>query len=469
MSSSRESISPTVPYGYEPSARVDWFAWVTSLLQRHGVRRARRAVGTSGVLILARGVSLLSSLVIVPATIKYLSADGYGVWMTLLSLLTMLSLADLGVGNALVSRIAVAVALHDDPAVAKDTSTAFTMFSVIAVMSSIGLLVAYFAVPWFRVFNLAEGSVLAEQAGKAVLILVAVQILRIPLDLVLHLRRGRQEGYVNALLDIPAALLKVVLVLLSVRVGCPLYLVVLAASVSPLIVNALNWILLVSSHREYLPRRAFFDSGRARELLQNGGLFLALQVAVLIGYSSDNLVAAQLLGPAAVSQYAVPSQLALMGMGFISLLSAPLWGAYAEANARRDYSWVRSTLQKSMCISLAFAFVFAAGLVAVGRQVVSHWSRGSVRPTLLLMLGLAAWVVLGSAGAALSVFLNAMKVVRLQVICSMLMAVSNILLSITLVGHVGVAGLVWGTTISYSVFIVLPYSVLVPRYLRSLR
>ena len=63
-------------------------------------------------------------------------------------------------------------------------------------------------------------------------------------------------------------------------------------------------------------------------------------------------------------------------------------------------------------------------------------------------------------------FLNAAHIVGLQVVCSGLMAVANILLSIVLAQRFGVAGVIWGTVIAYSVFIVLPYSVLVPRLVR---
>ncbi len=68
---------------------------------------------------------------------------------------------------------------------------------------------------------------------------------------------------------------------------------------------------------------------------------------------------------------------------------------------------------------------------------------------------------MGGGAHLIAMFLNAAHVVGLQVVCSSLMAVANIMLSIVLAQKFGAAGVVWGTVISYSVFIVLPHSVLV--------
>ena len=49
------------------------------------------------------------------------------------------------------------------------------------------------------------------------------------------------------------------------------------------------------------------------------------------------------------------------------------------------------------------------------------------------------------------------------------MAVANILLSIALARRIGVSGLIWGTVISYSAFVVVPYAFLVPRLVQRMQ
>ena len=119
-----------------------------------------------------------------------------------------------------------------------------------------------------------------------------------------------------------------------------------------------------------------------------------------------------------------------------------------------------------MILTASAAAVGGCLFLFTGSWIVELWSRGAVHPSEGLLSGLAAWIVLGSAGAALSMFLNAAHIVGLQVVCSTVMATTNIGLSVLLAHRIGVAGIIWGTVISYSAFIVLPYSVLVPKLLR---
>ena len=65
-------------------------------------RRLRRAFATSATSLVARVSGLVSFLVIVALTVPYLGPERYGVWMTVLSVVGLLTLANLGMGNALI-------------------------------------------------------------------------------------------------------------------------------------------------------------------------------------------------------------------------------------------------------------------------------------------------------------------------------------------------------------------------------
>jgi O-antigen/teichoic acid export membrane protein len=152
----------------------------------------------------------------------------------------------------------------------------------------------------------------------------------------------------------------------------------------------------------------------------------------------------------------------------LTVFLSPLWPAYAEALARGDRLWALKTLRQSIFMATSVAAAGALVFVLVARPFVNLLSSGKVEPSQGLVLGLSCWIVLGSAGAALAMFLNAAHVVGLQVVCSILMAGANIVLSVVLAQRFGVAGVIWGTVIAYTAFIVLPYAVLLPRYVRNI-
>jgi O-antigen/teichoic acid export membrane protein len=65
-----------------------------------------------------------------------------------------------------------------------------------------------------------------------------------------------------------------------------------------------------------------------------GMLFLVLQVAVAVAYSSDNIIVAQVLGAEAVTEYSVPMKLFSIPALVLAVLLIPLWPAYGESVAR---------------------------------------------------------------------------------------------------------------------------------------
>jgi O-antigen/teichoic acid export membrane protein len=296
-----------------------------------------------------------------------------------------------------------------------------------------------------------------------------VFLLTIPVGVVGQIRLGYQEGYVTAWLDAAASVLGVVGVVAGIAVGAGLPWLVAAAAAPPLATGLVNWILLLRARPALRPRISSAGRRHAKVLLRSGGLFFALQLAIVVGFSADNFVAAQVLGPAAATQYAVPSRLALAGVALIAVLALPLWPAYAEALARGDVAWVLRILRRSLIATTAAALAGAVVFVSIGGPIVDAWSRGAVDPGWSLLVGLGLWLVLGSVGSALAMFLNAAHIVRMQVVCASLMATANIMLSIVLARRIGVAGLIWGTVISYTLFVVVPYAVRVPRLLVRLR
>jgi hypothetical protein len=70
--------------------------------QRRTVAVVRGAVSA----VLARGVSLVTSLAVVPLAVGYLGGERYGVWATIAALRNWLLLVDLGLGNELTTALA---------------------------------------------------------------------------------------------------------------------------------------------------------------------------------------------------------------------------------------------------------------------------------------------------------------------------------------------------------------------------
>jgi O-antigen/teichoic acid export membrane protein len=198
-------------------------------------------------------------------------------------------------------------------------------------------------------------------------------------------------------------------------------------------------------------------------------MFFILQVTVALAYASDNIVAAQVLRATAVPDYAMPMKLFSLAGIFPTLLFAGLWPAYGEAIARGDIAWIERTLKRTLSTTLVVVGVPAVGLVLFGREILHLWVGDAVRPGFALMAGMGAWCVLSALGNTVAVFLNGANELRAQVLCSLAMAPTAIVLKIVLARMWGLPGIVWAIVFSYVVCTALPLAWLVPHRMRELR
>jgi O-antigen/teichoic acid export membrane protein len=429
--------------------------------------RYRRATLSALVSYAARSVTLVTTLVSVPLTLSYLGPERYGMWMTISSIIALLSFTDFGLGNGLLNSIAAANGKSDRDAAARFVSSGLVMLVGIAAVIGTLFFLVYGLVSWPRVFNVTSSTATAE-AGLATAVFVACFLINIPLSVPQQVRVAYQEGYINSLFVGSGNLLGLALVLLAISTHAGLPILVLAMAGAPLLTSAVNAGLLARTRRYLRPRLSLVSRGSASALLRTGLLFFVLQLAVAVGYSTNAIIVAQLIGPDAVSEYTVATKLFLIPTTLVSLALLPLWPAYREAIVRGDSSWVRQTFLRSLRLVFGIAVPFSFFLVVFGIQLVRYWVGTTVQPSFILILGVGIWTVMSGIGNAFAMLLNGAQAIRPQVIMATLMASANIALSIWLTQRIGVAGVVWGSIIAFGIFTLAPVCAYVPRLLRRI-
>ncbi len=245
---------------------------------------------------------------------------------------------------------------------------------------------------------------------------------------------------------------------------------VLAMAGAPIVATGINAVVLFGIRRPWLlPRMNIVSNSTLQKVLKTGFLFLVLQIAGAVGYQSDNFVISHFLGASYVPQYAVSMKLFMLVPLLIGFVLSPLWPAYGEAIARHDVPWIRKTFPASLKLALSLNLTAAMLLLFFGSTIIHLWVGSSVNPPFILLLGLALWTALNGLGGPIAMLLNGTNTIGIQVICASSMAISNIAVSIFLVGRIGVAGPIYGTVITWTVFNLIPYLIYIPRMFSSWR
>ena len=93
-----------------------------------------RKIGKNVLLLgLFQSISIISSFLLVPMTINYISTSQYGIWLTISSIVGWFSLVDIGLGAGLRNRLTEALAKHDTVLASKYVSNTYLMLGIIVL------------------------------------------------------------------------------------------------------------------------------------------------------------------------------------------------------------------------------------------------------------------------------------------------------------------------------------------------
>jgi O-antigen/teichoic acid export membrane protein len=232
---------------------------------------------------------------------------------------------------------------------------------------------------------------------------------------VLRVFAGLQRSFEVGLVSCAGSVLTMVLIWVATRVhaGIPVLFAVTFG------VQALIGIVLLA----LLRRRQLIDcSGgllqvisSGREYLGAGSLFLLLQIGAMIGWGADTLIISTSLGVAQVAIFNVTQRLFFFVNQPLSILNAPLWVTYAEANHKGDKNFLRSTLKRALVATFILALLGAVFLCWAGQFLIEHWTQGVIAVPMGLLLAYGAWTVVESTANAFSMFMNGCSLLRPQV------------------------------------------------------
>jgi O-antigen/teichoic acid export membrane protein len=418
--------------------------------------------------LIARGLGLLIIVLSIPLTLNYLGLERYGMWMVITSLVGFMAFADLGLGLGLMTILARNSGTDADSVARDFVSSAAVMLALIAAVGGVILGASWHWIPWANVFNVS-GRAAVTEAGPAMAVFLSLFLVGLPLTVVQRTQLAYQRGYIHSAWLVAGNLIGLAGLVAAVRIHAGVPWLVLSVVGAPVLGALANFGTFFGGRNPQLrPSIRLASVSKSLVLFRSGIAFFALQLGAAIAYSTGNLIVAQVLGAKHVASYSVPFQLFAVLILVVSLALEPVWPAYGEAIGRRDVAWVRSTLIRTT-VGVGVLCVLVNGVLLIAaKPIVMWWTNGVVKPSPLLLSGLAVWGVVGSLGVALSIFLNAAHVVRPQVIAALTMAVLNIVLSIIFVHSFGVAGAVWGSIVAYLSTAGVMLVTVVPRTVRSL-
>jgi O-antigen/teichoic acid export membrane protein len=388
--------------------------------------------------------SVIVSILTVPVLIKYLGQEGFGVWSTLLAFTSWLTLLDLGLANGLRNKVAESLAINSPNTAKYYVGSSYMLLALIALLIWAVLNVGIYFVSWQTIFN----TTLIEETSLRLAVQIAVLFTLVNLSL----------GLVGALLGAAhktslvffGQLLSNLILLTSVLVFFnssegQIGTLALINGISLVLANIVLSFVFYKSQPQLWPFMRL-DIARVRPLLASSFPFFVIQLAVLVIFTTDKLLITQFFGPEQVAQYEVVLKLFSLVILVHGLISLPLWSAYTDAYARRDFAWIKRMLRTQLLIFFVILIAIAL-MIILAPTIIRIWLGDSFFVSIQLIVATGIFVAISIWNNIFATFVNGIGQLRVQLYAAIFAMLINIPVSIFLVNNtnLGVSAIIIGT------------------------
>ena len=318
--------------------------------------------------IVFRVAGIVLSLLFTRYNIAYLGPSVYGLWLTIASVSSWASIADLGIGNGLRNELARAIAQGD---IEKQRNLIWTAIVLLTKLSVCIFVVLTIVSEILFATDVIESGVRLPMYITNFFFCVSF-IVGIGNTIAYSYQISWLTTYSKTLLV--AFNLLAVLLLLLFDVTPDLTLYALLMGIGSLLGNGL---IILNLRRKITSNLGGFFKGRFsddyRKSIINVGLqFFVLQLCCLVLYSTDNVIINRLFDSEQVTKYSVIRSVYLTGEGLFAMFLISMWSAVTYASEKGEYSWIRREIRSLLVLWL----LYSVGAIVVSiffNNIVKIW------------------------------------------------------------------------------------------------
>lgn len=396
---------------------------------------------------ICKPLSMIISYIYVPVVLNYLGVEKYGVWATILTILSWVSYFDIGIGNGLRNRLTETIANKETERSKKLVSSAYAFIAIIMLAVTTIFCIAAMFVNWNRVFGVHNFTENLTSVVSISVIFVAVNFV---LSICKNVFYALQKAADVSLMELTTQVINLVGVLIArVIISSNLFAMALIYGFSMIISSLIFSVVLYGKNRDLRPSIRTVDMAEGKSLTSLGLQFFVIQICALVLFTTDSLIISYLYGAADVTPYNTVNKLFNAIIGIYSALIVPVWSAVTKAKVEKNYEEIKKLIIKLQLMMLPFV-VGAMILTVLFKPISNLWLGQELEYTAPLIFFGMAYCVLTIWCNTYASIANGLELMKISIITAIVQAVVNIPLSLLFAECLGIknAGVLAGTVLS---------------------
>lgn len=404
--------------------------------------RSKEAMKNIITSTIARGVSMICSMLLIPITINYVNPTRYGIWLTMYSIIGWILLFDFGVGNGLRNRYAEAKAKGDMELVRQYVSTTYYTLGAIMMVLFWGIAFANQIINWPSILNVdaSYGGELRQVFG----IVSFFFCINMVVNLFNSILTADQKPGISYMLGAAGQIFSLVVIyILTLTSEGSLFNLALYYSGIPMLVVfiASIYAFKFTRYKECTPHLRSFRRQLVSSVTKLGIKFFVICLSMIFIFQIMNIIISRELGPDAVTEYNIAFKYFNILTIIILIVVTPFWSAFTDAYQKNDYQWMISSIKKLEKVWL-FSILAALVMVILANPFYNIWIGDDIHIQMTTTVSISIFVSLFNLSQIYMFMINGIGTVMIQLLIYLAFALIAWPLMELCCGRLGLPGIV---------------------------
>lgn len=370
--------------------------------------------------ILSVGINFM----LIPVLISYLNTEQYGIWLTLLSILSWISFTDIGLGNGLRNRLTEAYSQKKYKDAKEYIVTTYAFLSIIILIIYIVLMLIISRLNWQQIFNtkVVPNTELIQLSMIVVTFFLSNFVLSLYNQLYYAVQKSSATGLGQVFINL---FYLIALLILKYFTRSNLIFVSISYGLSLLVPSIFLTYIFFKAYKILKPSIKDIRFNKAKDLLNLGVKFFIIQIAAVVYFGTNNFIITQIKGPAEVGVYDTAFKLFNTVTIVFGILLAPLWSAFTEAYSKGDISWIRKIIKKLNYLLIPEAIILVL-IVVFSKFILRLWIGNRLNIPVELIILNAIYVLIASWSNIYTYLMNGINQLDIQMYICIFVCIINI-------------------------------------------
>lgn len=409
--------------------------------------RTKESLNNIVLSFIAKGISIVCSLMIVPMTINYVNTTKYGIWLTLSSIIGWIGFFDLGLGNGFRNRFAEAKASGNIQLAKQYVATTYYTIGVMMTGLFLVLFIGNFFIDWSKMLNV--NTEYKEELSRVFVVLILFFCFNMVVRLFSTLLTADQKQGLASLIGAIGQVLSLcaIYILTKVSSGSLLNLALFYSSIPTLFLFIVSFLVFhFTPYKQYIPSYKNVEYSLIKNIINLGIKFFIIYLSMIVVFQIINIVISREMGPEAVTEYNIAYKYFYVLHNTVMIIVVPFWSAFTDAYVKKEQGWMIKAKRSLELVCLSSVFV-AILMLLISDWFYDFWVGDSVKIDISLSLAMAVYMVIMNIGGTYMNLINGIGTIKIQLIIYCLFALFSYPSMILLIRQYGLVGVVVYPTI----------------------